>query len=202
MVDPSPQADATRGSVIDALVESIDLAPTFLAWCGGAAQPHRLEGLALQPLLHGEKPAGWRRYAISEYDYSVLPASSALGLRPMDARLFMVTDGRWKLIHAEGFRPMLYDMERDPEEFHDLGGETAFESERQRLTEALNRWARRQSQRTRDQRRADPRAPRRQVAAHRHPDRFLGRSRTAGRTAAGEVARRAAIRLNVPPGGQ
>ena len=44
-------------------------------------------------------------------------------LATMDARLFMVTDGRWKLIHAEGFRPMLYDMERDPEEFHDLGGE-------------------------------------------------------------------------------
>ena len=148
VVDPSPEADATRGSVIDALVESVDLAPTFVAWCGGAPQPHRLEGLALQPLLHGHRPAHWRRYAISEYDYSVLPASSALGLAPMDARLFMVTDGRWKLVHAEGMRPMLHDLERDPQEFHDLGADPAFDAERTRLMEALNRWARRQSQRT------------------------------------------------------
>ena len=33
--DPSMQADATRGTVCDDLVESIDLVPTFLDWLGG-----------------------------------------------------------------------------------------------------------------------------------------------------------------------
>ena len=32
--DPSPEADATRGTVCDALVEAIDLAPTFLEALG------------------------------------------------------------------------------------------------------------------------------------------------------------------------
>ena len=45
-----------------------------------------------------------------------------LGLEPRDARLFMVFDGRYKLIHAEGgFRPMLFDPGTDPDEFTDLG---------------------------------------------------------------------------------
>lgn len=37
------------------------------------------------------------------------------------AVLFMVADHHWKLIHAEGYRPMLYDLENDPNEFEDLG---------------------------------------------------------------------------------
>ncbi|MEZ5824849.1 MAG: hypothetical protein R3C97_08950 [Geminicoccaceae bacterium] len=33
----------------------------------------------------------------------------------------MVFDGRFKLMHAEGgFRPMLFDLEADPNEFVDL----------------------------------------------------------------------------------
>ncbi|TIT75251.1 MAG: DUF229 domain-containing protein, partial [Mesorhizobium sp.] len=42
--DPRPEADATRGTTSDALVEMIDLAPTFLDYFGGRARPHILEG--------------------------------------------------------------------------------------------------------------------------------------------------------------
>ena len=35
----------------------------------------------------------------------------------------MVSDGRWKYIHASGFRPMLYDLESDPQEFDDRGAD-------------------------------------------------------------------------------
>lgn len=148
VVDPDPRADGTRGSATDALVESIDLAPTFVEYFNGEARPHVLEGRALQPLLRGDRSVPWRRYAISEYDYSVLPAAATLGLAPMDARLFMVTDGRWKYVHAEGMRPMLFDLESDPDELVDRGADPGCEAERARLLEALNRWARRQSQRT------------------------------------------------------
>jgi len=148
VVDPSPEADATRGTASDALVESIDLAPTFVEYFGGQPRPHRLEGRALQPLLRGDRSHPWRRYAISEYDYSMLPTAKVLGVRPMDARMFMVVDRRWKYVHAEGFRPMLFDLENDPQELVDLGADPAHEAERARLLEALNLWARRQSQRT------------------------------------------------------
>jgi arylsulfatase A-like enzyme len=148
--DPSAQADASRGSTCAELVEAIDLAPTFLDALGAdwRAQSHRLEGRSLLPFLHGRPPAQWRRYAVSEDDYSLLPVAARLGLEPRDARLFMIADKRWKYVHAIGFRPMLYDLEADPNEFRDLGADPACEAERARLAAALQHWSLRQSQRT------------------------------------------------------
>lgn len=143
VVDPTPAADATRGTVSDALVELIDLAPTFLAYAGGAPKPHILEGRSLLPLLHGQDPGGWRTAAISEYDYSLDRARLALGTPVPDSRLYMVADGRWKLVFAEGFRPMLFDLETDPREVRDLGADPAFADQRRRLTEELFAWTRR-----------------------------------------------------------
>jgi arylsulfatase A-like enzyme len=148
--DPSPEADATRGTVCDALVESIDLAPTFLDALGGdvAEQSHRLEGRSLLPLMQGRKPDDWRSYAISEYDYSTSPTATRLDIAPRDARLFMVFDGRWKYVHAIGFRPMLFDLASDPQEFHDRGADPGLAHERDRLAGVLAEWGLRESQRT------------------------------------------------------
>jgi len=141
IADPSPEHDATRGSVCDALVEAIDLAPTFLEHFGGAPKPHVLEGASLLPLLRGERPAQWRRCVFSEYDYSMQEARLFLGQPIRDCRLFMVFDGRWKYIHAAGFRPMLYDLLADPNEFFDLGSDARYEPERARLRTTLLDWA-------------------------------------------------------------
>ena len=53
VIDPSASADRTRGTVCDALVEAIDLAPTFIEYFGGKPPDHILEGRSLMPLLHG-----------------------------------------------------------------------------------------------------------------------------------------------------
>jgi arylsulfatase A-like enzyme len=148
--DPESAADATRGSACDALVEAIDLLPTFLAALGGDAerQSHRLEGRRLQPLLHAERLGSWRRFVVSENDYALLPVAARLGVAPRDARLFMVADRRWKYVHAAGFRPMLFDLQQDPNEFRDLGTDPACAAERERLAAALHGWGLRLSQRT------------------------------------------------------
>ena len=124
--DPSPEADTTRGSVCDELVESIDLAATFIEFAGGAVPQHIVEGRSLMPFLRGEHIDYWREFAVSEYDYSITPAAANLGVSSEDARLFMIADKRWKFIHAEGgFRPILFDLKEDPEEFTDLGESVA-----------------------------------------------------------------------------
>lgn len=139
VVDPSPAADATRGSVGDALVEAIDLAPTFLDHFGLPPRPEVLEGISLRPLLHGET-AGWpRQFVVSEYDYGMLDVRRTLGRTPRACRLFMVFDGRWKYIHAPGFRPMLFDLSEDPDEFRDRGAEALPAAGR--LRDALLDWA-------------------------------------------------------------
>ncbi len=144
IVDPRAAADVTRGQVRDELVEAIDLAPTFLAAFGGKPKPHILEGRDLTPLLqHRETPPNWRRYAISEYDYAVREARKFLGIAQEDARLIMARDARYKYVHAEGFRPMLFDLEADPGELKDLGTDLAFADVRERMAQAINVWARR-----------------------------------------------------------
>ncbi len=145
--DPRPSADATRGKTCDALAESIDLAATFVEAAGGKVPDHIIEGRSLVPWLNGETPQ-WRDFVISEYDYSPTPHCAELGLQPRDARLFMVFDGRYKLMHAEGgFRPMLFDLEADPQEFHDLAKGDGHEAETERLYGYLAQWGRRLAQR-------------------------------------------------------
>ncbi|MDG1339883.1 MAG: sulfatase-like hydrolase/transferase [Paracoccaceae bacterium] len=145
--DPRAQADNTRGTTCDALVEAIDLAPTFVETADGTVADHILEGRSLVPYLTGVDTTD-RRYAISEYDYSSTPQCAKLGLEPRDARLFMVFDGRYKLMHAEGgFRPMLFDLDTDPDEFDDLAKDDTHQSEIDRLYGYLAEWGRRMSQR-------------------------------------------------------
>ena len=79
---------------------------------------------------------------------TALPVAARLDVEPRDARLFMIADKRWKYVHAVGFRPMLYDIETDPQEFRDLGADRGCEAERQRLAAALAQWGLRLSQRT------------------------------------------------------
>ena len=115
--DPSPEADTSRGSVCDELVESIDLTTTFIEMAGGEIPNHIVEGIVISSISYmGEKISNWREYAISEFDYSPTPMAVSLQVAPKDARIFMVADKKWKFMHAEGgFRPMLFDLENDPQ---------------------------------------------------------------------------------------
>lgn len=149
--DPSAAADGTRGAVCDALVESVDLAPTFVQAAGGAARDEYLEGKSLLPFLHGDASAtdNWREFAISEYDYAMTEMAPRLGVSAKDARLFMVADDRWKFMWAEGgLPPMLFDLREDPDEFVDLGRDPGYAFARAECMDKLFAWTRRCSQRT------------------------------------------------------
>jgi arylsulfatase A-like enzyme len=141
VIDPSHEADATRGTVSDALVEAIDLAPTFVEYLGGKVPDHILEGRSLMPLLRGSTPADWRTHIFSEYDYAMQDVRLFLKQPVERCRLFMAFDGRWKYIHASGFRPMLYDLETDPQEFADRGGDPECADVIARLQAVLFDWA-------------------------------------------------------------
>ena len=145
--DPRAAADTTRGTTCNALVESIDLVATFVEAAGGVVPDHIIEGRSLLPWLRGETPE-WRDFVISEFDYSPTPQAVRLDVEPRDARLYMIFDGRWKMMHAEGgFRPMLFDLENDPEEFHDLAKTGEHQDHIDRLYALLAQWGRRPAQR-------------------------------------------------------
>jgi arylsulfatase A-like enzyme len=148
--DPRTSADASRGQTCDELVEAIDLAATFIEAAGAPVPDHIVEGRSLAPFLRGERPKTWRDFAISEYDYSATPMAASLGVTPREARLFMVADKAWKLIHSEapGHRPILFDLVNDPDELTDRGADPACAPVIDLMYERLGRWARRMSQRT------------------------------------------------------
>ena len=103
--------------------------------------------------IHFHKIDNWRKYVISEYDYSTSGISTKLRVSSKDARLFMIFNGRYKLIHAEGgFQPMVFDLQSDPNEFHDLALEINNNQSVKQIVSGLYKhlaeWSRRPSQRT------------------------------------------------------
>ncbi len=147
--DPSPEADGTRGTVCDELVESIDLAPTFVDVAGGEVADHVLEGHSLLPVLHGKSKSTPRDFVICEYDYSASPIADMLNASVRDAVMFMVANKKWKLIHCEGgHRPILFDLENDPDELTDLGDSQEHSGVIAEMYDHLFTWTRRRSQRT------------------------------------------------------
>jgi arylsulfatase A-like enzyme len=147
--DPSPEADSTRGTSCDALVEAIDLAPTFVEVAGGKPEYHVLEGESLLPILRGERAETLRDYVICEYDYSATPISIKLDASVRDAVMFMIANKNWKMIHFEGgHRPVLFDLINDPLELRDLGNSEDHQEVIDQMYDMLFAWARRQSQRT------------------------------------------------------
>lgn len=140
VADPSSEADASRGSTDDALIEGVDLLPTFVDYYGGEIPVHVLEGRSLMPKLRGEAPP-WREFAISECDYSFQLFGLQDGRTPLDCRSYMIVDERWKYIHAPGFAPVLFDLAEDPEELNDLGLSDDHADIRQAMFNRLAGWS-------------------------------------------------------------
>ncbi|MCP5367431.1 MAG: alkaline phosphatase family protein [Hyphomicrobiales bacterium] len=140
--DPSDAGRARAGTVVDDLVESIDLVPTFVEAVGGQVQPHLMEGRSLLPLLRGDVPADWRPAVFSESDFSSRAARTALGLSPNEARAFMVRTADWKLVRYERYPPQLFNLRDDPREQVDLGADPARAGRRAELSDMLFEWLR------------------------------------------------------------
>ncbi len=155
--DPRPEADATRGTVDARLVESIDIVPTILDALAQDPASHVVEGRSLLPLLHGgavrsqsaegaaRESAGpelpWRDAAISELDWTFRGVRRRLGHATGHHHAWMVRTARWKYVHyTSGYRPQLFDLAADPDEFHDLGADPALQPVRDEMRERLLAW--------------------------------------------------------------
>lgn len=140
--DPDSAADERRGTASSDFVESIDLAPTFVAALDGPDLGHIFEGRSLLPLLRGDGETAWRDSVVSELDYAFRRARIDLDVAPSQARAYMLRTERWKYVLFEGFRPQLFDLENDPHERADRGADPALESVRAELHERLFEWSR------------------------------------------------------------
>jgi len=147
VVDPSPAADATRGTTDDRFVECVDLVPTVLDALGLPVPAHRIEGRSLLPLTRGEQPA-WRDFVPCELDYSYKAARRRLGHAVDQCYGWSLRDRDWRYVYWLSAPEQLYDLRSDPDQFVDLGRSAAHEAVRSRFREQLLSWLARRRRRT------------------------------------------------------
>jgi arylsulfatase A-like enzyme len=135
--DPSESTNKTRGTRNNRLVEAIDLLPTFLDATENTSSQHRLEGKSLLPMLQGKNQKNWRNAVFSEIDYAFYHQREFLNLGPHDARAYMIRTYKWKYVYFKGFLPQLFDLTKDPAEFHDLGQLSEYKEVRNELKDIL-----------------------------------------------------------------
>ena len=149
LVDPDKAADDTRGTLCSELVEAIDLLPTFIEYAGGEICRERIEGRSLMPLLQSASaPVDWRKFAVSEIDFSSRGPRSLLGLGPYQCRAVMIRDARWKFIYYDQFPAQLFDLDNDPLELIDLGRNSDYEQVCATMRQRVFIWQRQLKQRT------------------------------------------------------
>ncbi|MWD28132.1 sulfatase-like hydrolase/transferase [Aquicoccus sp. SCR17] len=125
---------------VEALTESVDVAPTILDWIGRAA-PRAMDGQSLLPFAEGT-PEGWRDAVMAEADFGhperPTRIQKHLGLAENEAGVAILREARWKYIHFAGeLPPMLFDLEADPGETRDLGCDPAHREQVARLAGKL-----------------------------------------------------------------
>lgn len=94
-------------------VSHVDAFPTLVESVGVPFGPLRDShpGYSLVDIANGSRP---ERTVLCEYH----GMGSTTGA-------FMIRDGRYKYVHYVKYAPQLFDLERDPEEIHDLAGDPA-----------------------------------------------------------------------------
>ncbi|MED5361127.1 MAG: sulfatase-like hydrolase/transferase, partial [Actinomycetota bacterium] len=145
VVDPRPQADPTRGTVTDDLVEAIDLLPTFVEALGGENESRSqwLEGKSLMPIIH-DQVAPERDFVVCEADWGFLEMAHHVTNvdGPRQQRATMIRNERYKYVLSEVGPNLLYDLQEDPDEQHEKCGDPSVQSVVTDLHEQLFSWFR------------------------------------------------------------
>ncbi len=119
-----------KGTEIEAMVQNIDFAPTFLD-AVGLEIPEEMQGRSFAPLLSGESPPDWRESIYYHYyDHGLHGVPRHDGVRTERYKLIhFYTDDAWEF----------YDLEEDPQEVNNLYGNEDYEDTINKLREELKR---------------------------------------------------------------
>jgi arylsulfatase A-like enzyme len=110
------------------MVETVDLMPTVLDWCG-VPVPAGVQGQSLLPLIRGDAGATGRESVLIQERQA--PDLAARGLDPAAVTQWGIRTRDWKLIHYPACPyGELYDLRQDPGEFGNLWADPGYRSVR------------------------------------------------------------------------
>ncbi len=119
--DPRAQFDASRGRVVDAFTEHVDVLPTF-AELLDTEVPLQCDGRPLTPWLEGDTPDDWRDEVHSEFDFRDPDGGlfeQAFGLTLEECALAVLRDDHGKYVHFSGhpvMPPIFFDLDADADQ--------------------------------------------------------------------------------------
>lgn len=126
--DPSPEADASRGRIVEQFTETIDVMPTILEWVG-LETPRPCDGRSLRPFLSSETPEDWRTEVHYEFDFRTSYGGvheKVLNLPVDQCSLAVIQDARYKYVHFDALPPLFFDLHADPGQFHNRADDPAY----------------------------------------------------------------------------
>lgn len=149
--DPDASADRTRGMMVDAFTESVDIMPTVLQWLG-LTVPRTVDGQSLLGFVReGAAPADWRRHVHYEYDYRNIYYSQPeefLGVGMDEASLAVIQDEQHKYVHFTRLPALYFDLVRDPRQLANLANHPEAAPAMLRLAQNMLSWRMRHAERT------------------------------------------------------
>jgi arylsulfatase A-like enzyme len=147
---PDTDANGSRGTIVGEFTESIDVMPTILDWLG-AEIPGPCDGESLLPYCFGSKPQHVREEVHHEFDFRDVIAEQsqrAMGLRMEQCNFSAVRDLKFKYVHFPTLPPLLFDLERDPQELSNLAADPDYETVVRRYAQKLLSWRQEHHDRT------------------------------------------------------
>ena len=149
--DPRPEADATRGTMVNEFTETIDTMPTILEWMG-LPIPRTCDGESLLGFVEqGRAPEGWRTEVHYEFDYRNIFYSEPeahVGTGLDDSSLAVLRDNRYKYVHFTNAPALLFDLEADPAQLHNVAQNPAYQGVVLNYAQKMLSWRMRYMDRT------------------------------------------------------
>jgi arylsulfatase A-like enzyme len=150
LVIVDPDATETRGQIVEAFTEAVDIMPTLVEWLGGQP-PNACDGRSLLPLVHGSVPSDWRDALHYEFDFRDVFGNTAedqLGLSMNECTLSVLQDERFKYVHFTALPALLFDVQADPHQFRNLAKDPAYGSIMLEYAQRALSWRMRHADRT------------------------------------------------------
>jgi len=141
--DPSREADATRGTIVERFTETADTMPTILEWLGQPI-PRTCDGRSLLPFVRdGIAPSNWRQEVHYEYDFRNVYYSKPedfLGLTMDECSLSVIQNDKLKYVHFAALPALLFDLEKDPHQFKNVANDPAYTSQLLIMAQKMINW--------------------------------------------------------------